>query len=74
MRYLLKKFVTAAWGAFTCMAVLGTPPAASSSIVYTVDFGVAGSASVTYVTGSITTDGSIGALQPQAIQPPRSRL
>jgi hypothetical protein len=50
------------------MAVLGTPPAAASPIVYTVDFNVAGVASFTQVRGSITTDGSIGALQPQAIQ------
>jgi len=59
----LAKFVVAAWG-FACMAVLGTPPAAA----YTVDFSVGGAAGLTIVTGSITTDGSIGALQPQDIQ------
>jgi hypothetical protein len=60
--------IAAAWGAFACMAVLGTPPAAASSIIYNVNLTVAGSASVTAVTGHIATDGSIGALQPQAIQ------
>jgi hypothetical protein len=64
----LAKFVVAACSAFTCMAVLGTPPAAASSIAYTVDFPVCGAAGCTTVTGSITTDGSIGALQPQDIQ------
>jgi hypothetical protein len=64
----LAKFVVAACGAFTCMAVFGMPPAAASSIAYTVDFNVGGAAGLTVVRGSITTDGSIGALQPQDVQ------
>jgi hypothetical protein len=27
MRYSLRKFVDAAWGVLTCMAIIGTPPA-----------------------------------------------
>jgi hypothetical protein len=67
MRYSLRKFVAAAWGAFACMALLVTP-ATASGILYTVDFhsslhgGFDG-----FITGTITTDGTIGALQPEAI-------
>jgi hypothetical protein len=65
----LRKFAAAAWGTFACMAVLGTPPSAASSIVYSVDMVLWGHGRIVEVaTGSITTDGSIGTLQPDNIQ------
>jgi hypothetical protein len=57
----------AAWAAFACVALLVTP-ATASGILYTVDFhsglhnGQDG-----FITGTITTDGTIGALQPGSI-------
>jgi hypothetical protein len=66
-RYSLSNIVAAALGAFTCIAVLSMPPAAASSI-YDVDltfFTALGQRNV--VTGTITTDGAVGALVPQDI-------
>ena len=69
MRYSLGKFVAAAWGAFTCMAVFGTPPAAASAI-YAAHY-VFGSHCCSYatntITGTITTDGTFGVLTPANI-------
>jgi len=62
MRYSLRKLVTAA---LACMAVLGLSPAAASSI-YTVDYTFPSRPDfVNVVTGTITTDGALGALVPQ---------
>jgi hypothetical protein len=36
-RTVPNSLIAAAWGAFACMAVLGTPPAAASSIIYNVN-------------------------------------
>jgi hypothetical protein len=53
---------------FFAFASLGTLPAAALPIAYTVDMQVSGNfGQVDHVTGSITTDGSIGALQPASI-------
>ena len=67
MRYSLTKFVAAACGAFACLTVVGTPPAAASSI-YTVDY-FSGShlGWLNSITGTITTDGALGALVPDDI-------
>jgi hypothetical protein len=40
MRYLLRKFVAAAWGVLTCLAIICTSPATASSIVYDVNLQV----------------------------------
>jgi hypothetical protein len=65
MRHSLK--LIAAWGIFASMALFGTPPVAASPIVYTCcgaasqfqDHAILNSA-----TGTITTSGNIGVLQP----------
>src|SRR5262249_43100012 len=68
MRDFLAKFIAAACGALACVGVLGTPPAVASSITYTVDARIVGFLGLTtVVTGSIITDGFIGALQPENI-------
>jgi hypothetical protein len=62
----LKQFVAAACGAFACIAVLGAAPATAST-VYTVNFFTPLHSGLSaLVTGTITTDGSIGVLQPEA--------
>jgi hypothetical protein len=75
MRYSLRKFVAAAWGVLACLAIVGTSPATATSIVYDVNLQASetpppGFASfiTVFLTGSITTDGSIGVLQPAQIQ------
>jgi len=68
MRYSLRKFVAAASGIPTCVAVLGTPPAATASSIYNVDYTFISRFGWTnVVTGTITTDGGLGALVPQDI-------
>jgi hypothetical protein len=58
--------VAVACGALTCMGALNT--SAAASIIYTVNSHVDGHFADASITGSITTDGSIGVLQPEAIQ------
>jgi len=54
-------------GTFTCMAVLAAPPAAAS-MIYNVDYTFISRFGWTnVVSGSITTDRALGALQPQDI-------
>src|SRR5947208_208744 len=49
------------------VALLGTPPAAGSPIVYTVSQNTFGGPAHADATGSVTTDGVIGVLQPEDI-------
>jgi hypothetical protein len=64
MRHSLK--LIAGWGILACL--FGTPPAAASPIAYTVDMRVSGTFNqIDHIIGSITTDGTIGALQPASI-------
>src|SRR5262245_13203087 len=67
MRYSLRQFVAAACGAFTCMVALASSPAAASSI-YTADYTfISRFGWSNVVTGTIATDGALGALVPQDI-------
>jgi hypothetical protein len=58
----------AAASVFVSTTLFGATPLAAAPIVYTVDTALVGSAGIIdHVTGSITTDGTIGALQPASI-------